>query len=130
MVVAKGAHAHDLYVAIDFDGKIRLDSEDDVQLCGILWVELQAVDPAYLRSSCVPHCRAGLEPTREGKISVKLCCGPSKSAAHGEHGAKQHGHGDEHEQTNERLLAFRLHHYPLFPAVLCGWGRSSVSICK
>src|ERR1700738_952248 len=126
MVVSQWAHAHDLYVAIDFDGKIRLNAEDDVQPCGILWVELQAVDPAYFGSSCVPHRRAGLEPTREREIGVKLCCGPSKSAAHGEHGAKQHGHGDEHEQTNERLLAFRLHRYPLFPAVLCGRGRSAV----
>ena len=65
MVVSQWAHAHDLYVAIDFDGKIRLNAEDDVQPCGILWVELQAVDPAYFGSSCVPHRRAGLEPTRE-----------------------------------------------------------------
>jgi hypothetical protein len=65
MVVAKWAHAHDLCVAIDFDGKIRLDSEDDVQLCGILWVELQAVDPAYLRPSCVAHRRSS--PPAKGK---------------------------------------------------------------
>src|SRR5258708_5527539 len=128
MVVAKWAHAHDLYVAIDFDGKIRLDSEDDVQLCGILWVELHAVDPAYLRPSCIAHRRAALQPAREGKIGMKLCCGASKGAAHGEHGGKQHGHGDEHEHTDERLLTFRLHHCPLFPAVLCRRGCSAESI--
>jgi len=27
---------------------------------------------------------------------------------------------NEHEQTDERLLAFRLHHYPLFPKVFRG----------
>src|SRR5260370_42526049 len=61
---------------------------------------------------------------------MKLCRGSSIGAAHSEYRAKQHSHGDEHEQTNEHLLAFRLHHYPLFPAALCASGRSAVSICR
>jgi len=51
---------------------------------------------------------------------VKLCCGATKGAAHGKHGGKQHGRGDEHEHTDERLLTFRLHHGASRPAVPAG----------
>src|SRR6185312_10607074 len=121
VVVSQGAHAHDLYAAVALDGKVGLHAEDDVQPFGVLRVELHALDAAYIGTSCVAHGRSGLKSAREGKVCVKLCCGASKGAAHGEHGGKQHGHGDEHEHTYERLLTFRLHHCPLFPAVL--WGR-------
>jgi len=39
---------HDLDVAVDFDGKIGLHAEDDVETAGILAVQLYAVDAATL----------------------------------------------------------------------------------
>jgi hypothetical protein len=97
VIVTQRAHAHDLYIAVDSDGKISLNAENDVQPFGILRVELYAINAAYLGPSRVAHRGTGLKSAGEGKIRVKLYCRSSKSTAYAEHGGKQHRHGDEYE---------------------------------
>ena len=120
-----------LHVAVRFNRKIGLNAEDDVHACGILRIELYAVNAADSGSSGVSYCRAGLKAARKCKVGVKRGCAPTKGAAHGKHRAKEHGDGNEHEYTNQGLVAFRLHHLSLFlPAEPARCGRSAVSICK
>src|SRR5258706_10205555 len=109
MIVAKRAHAHDFDVAVGFNGEIGLDFENDFDAGGILRIDADSVDAANFGTSGVADARTGLDTSGKGKKRVICVGGASESAANGENGADQDGGGNDDEQTDKCLFAFRIH---------------------
>src|SRR5207248_10630360 len=88
MVIAQGADAHYLDVAVGFDGQIRLNAEGNVDTRRTLGNEAQAPDPAYFWSPGIAHRGGSLEAAREGKLCMVGRAGAAKGSAHAEKGGE------------------------------------------
>jgi hypothetical protein len=112
VIVAERAQAHDFDVTVGFDGEIGLDPEGDLDAGGILRINADVVDAPDLGTSRVTNAGAGLDTSSEWEIGAISVRGSSEGAANGKNGTNQNSGGDDNEQTDKRLFAFRIHGFP------------------
>src|SRR5580700_9720008 len=97
MIVSQGTHAHDLGVAVRFDGQIGLHAENHVDLRGILWINGKLFHAAYFGATRVTHRRTLFKPAGERKVSVVGLRSAAKGARDGKYHADQNSGGNDNE---------------------------------
>jgi hypothetical protein len=114
VVIAKRAHAHNLYFAVCFYEDIWLDAECEIDVRRVLRINAQAVNPPYLGASRIADGRTRLQPAREFKVGVVGFSWIPKRAIDRENGYDEYASGNQHKQSDERLFGFWAHHFPYF----------------
>jgi hypothetical protein len=116
VVIAKRAHAHNLYFAVCFYEDIRLDAECEIDVRRVLRINAQALNPPYLGASRIADGCSRFQPAREFKVSVVGFSCLAKRAIDRENGYEEDASGNQHKQSDECLFGFWAHHFPYFSA--------------